>query len=618
MPVFLRYLLRLGPLNPIAVRLVQNGSRRARHMYIRSGYLAALILVLLWVLVLRTQGGGELSYRDLAAAGASAFTWIAYLQIALICVLAPVFMAGAIAQESSPRTWDILLTTPLSAAEIVLGNLLGRLFFIIALLLASLPLFALTQYFGGVPGTSIFTSYLIAGCAALFVGSVAISLSVSRLVGKRAVFAFYVSVVSYLAVTAGIDAFLRAQGSGAAGGGGVTWMTAVNPFLSLHALLNPASYPRAPEGSLTGLRAWMFETPITAFCTISGVGSLLLMIASTFTVRSGGLSQVTGESSVPWYRRMFGLGGAGAEHRAPRTVWTNPIAWREAAARNATLGRILARWAFIVLGALWGVGLVVLYHTQSLGHSDFRLALLVTLWAELGVTALVAINMAATAVTREREDGTLDILLTTPITPAAYLTGKLRGLIAYLLPMLGVPLGTLAIAGGYVALGGLERTGGVTLTQAIGAGNFALPVVAPEAALIAPLVVIPFIAFCVIIGLSWSLKSKGTLGAVVATVGVVGVVAGIVGLCGWRAGTDLPVLGPALAALNPATLMYALVDPGNAMISTITGSGPASARLALAVGAIVAGAIYVGVVYGVHANMVRTFDMTVRALAGNK
>ena len=32
----------------------------------------------------------------------------------------------------------------------------------LALLGASLPLFALTQYFGGVPGRSIFASYLIA------------------------------------------------------------------------------------------------------------------------------------------------------------------------------------------------------------------------------------------------------------------------------------------------------------------------------------------------------------------------------------------------------------------------------------------------------------------------
>src|SRR5215203_4797064 len=55
MPVILRWFFRLGPTHPITVRLVQNGSRRLRHLYIRSGYLAALILVLLWALL--TKGG---------------------------------------------------------------------------------------------------------------------------------------------------------------------------------------------------------------------------------------------------------------------------------------------------------------------------------------------------------------------------------------------------------------------------------------------------------------------------------------------------------------------------------------------------------------------------------
>ena len=40
MPPFLRWLLQLGPMNPIAVRLVHNGSRRQRHFYIRATYLA--------------------------------------------------------------------------------------------------------------------------------------------------------------------------------------------------------------------------------------------------------------------------------------------------------------------------------------------------------------------------------------------------------------------------------------------------------------------------------------------------------------------------------------------------------------------------------------------------
>ena len=51
MPAFLNWLLRLLPTNPICMRLVQGGSRRLRHLYIRAGYLAVMIIVLLFVLL---------------------------------------------------------------------------------------------------------------------------------------------------------------------------------------------------------------------------------------------------------------------------------------------------------------------------------------------------------------------------------------------------------------------------------------------------------------------------------------------------------------------------------------------------------------------------------------
>eukprot|EP00913_Durusdinium_trenchii_P005873 g5485.t1 len=536
MPQALRWLLNLGPTNPIAVRLVQNASRRSKHLYVRAGYLAVLIVVLLWLLVFQTSPG-DMSFRDLAAAGATSFTFIAYLQIGLICILAPVFMAGAIAQESDASTWDILLTTPLGQLQIVLGNLLGRLFFVLALLAASLPLFALTQYFGGVPGRSIFTSYLIAGCAALVVGAIAISLAVSRLVGRRAVFAFYVSVITYLGITIAIDAWLTQSGRGAGpSGAGVTWMTGINPFLALQALLSPSSYPRAEIGTYSGLTAIFLERPITAFCSLSAMVSVFLVAASTLTVRLGGLQTIgQGRSGIPWYRRVMGLGASGSEFRPPRSVWTNPIAWREAASRNATLGRTVARWSFVAVGLLLGIALVVAYHVGSLSSAEFRFILASATWTEIAVITLVAINMAATAISREREDGTLDLILTTPITPGAYLTGKLRGLVAYLIPLLAVPIGTLAAAGLYVLAGGLGNPAGVTVTELITFGRarpapVEFPLVLPETALIAPLVFIPFEAFCVMIGLHWSLKSKGAIASVIATVGVVGVVGGMIGL----------------------------------------------------------------------------------------
>ncbi len=606
MPAALRWILRLVPMNPIVVRLVQGGSRRPRHMLIRSVYLVVLIAVLMTMLLPQR---GTLTYQALAVSGAHAFEIVAYLQIALICILSPVFMAGAIAQESNPRTWEVLLTTPLSALQMVLGQLFGRLFFILALLVASLPLFAITQYFGGVPGSSILLSYAVAGSAALVVGAIAVALAVNRLAGKRAVFAFYVAVVTYLALTLALDSFIAV--------GGVTWVTALNPFLSLRALLNPAGYPRPDAlelAAMPALQRWWLGNPVATWCILSGGLSLLLVLISTFTVRSVGASP----GAVPWYRRAFGLGARGAETRPPRPVGMNPIAWREATARQATLPKMIMRWTFIGTGALWGLAIVLYYHGGAIGHVAFRKTLLLTVWTELAVIVLIAINTSATAISKEREDGTLDLLLTTPLTPKSYLGGKLKGLVMYLLPLLAVPMGTIAAAGLYVLAGGLGRVDGVVSSDLFGTMSIPTPVILPESALVMPLVTLPFIAFCVMVGLQWSLKSKGTIGSVISTVGMVGVVAGIVGLCGWKAGTKITVLGPALSASTPLNALFSCVETAAAFRDqNIDGPGDLMvARTSLAIGALITGGVYFLIVMGIRTNMVKNFDRETRRLAG--
>lgn len=595
-----RWLGALGPTNPIAVRLVQNGSKRARHLYVRSAYLAILIVVLLWALMLGT-GGGDLDYRALAQAGATTFTWVGYLQIALICVLAPVFMAGAIAQEASPENWDVTLTTPLTPVQVVLGHLLGRLFFVIALLAASLPLFAMTQYFGGVPGSSIVASTLIAAGAATLVGAVAVALSVSRIAGKRAVFTFYVGVVSYLAVTVAIDVIIQ-RGRGA----GVTAMTPINPFLALRALLNPVGYPRA-EGP------WALANPVTAWIVLSMGASAVLAGLSGFTVRSGGLPSVLGRSAgIPWYRRMLGLGGAGAEHRPPRTVWKNPIAWREATARNATLLRILLRWSFVLAGVVWAVAIVTMFHAGSFTAEGFRLAVLATVWSELLVVTLVAINMSATAITREREDGTLDLLLTTPIQGADYLGGKLRGLIAYLLPLALVPVVTLMLAGGYAL------ATGATVREFVGTTQIDVPVVLPDALWLAPVAILPFVAMVVMLGLSSSLRSRGTIGSTVGTVLLVGAIGGVTGACGWIGGANAIGFGALLSGLTPATAIFAQADPAAAMSATLGERSIGAARGWHSVGVVLGALSWIVVVWGTRLTLVRSFDQIVRKLSGTR
>lgn len=261
---------------------------------------------------------------------------------------------------------------------------------------------------------------------------------------------------------------------------------------------------------------------------------------------------------------------------------------------------------------LVGGGIVYLYADGTFALAEYRFVLSAVVWTELAVITLVAINMSATAISREREDGTLDLLLTTPITASAYLAGKLRGLIAYLFPLLCVPMATLAFAALYGLFGPASAT---TVTDGNGMTG---PVVLPEGALVAPFIIVPFTAFCVMIGLNWSLKSRGTLGSVVATVGVVGVATGIVGLCAWNMMSGVPVIGPGLAALSPASAVAAIVQPEQSFQDSIQQSGMVTARSAFGIGAVFAAVVYAAVCYGIHSAMVRGFDMTVRRLAGNK
>src|ERR1700761_8181609 len=142
------YFWRLLPANPILLRVVQMNGKRRRDLFIRCAYLGLLILVVVFCLT-----GGATSTGDLAAlakTSANLFQRLSYCQLILVALLAPIFTAGAITQEKDSQTYDILLATPLSNGQIVLGSLLSRLFLVIALLISGIPIFSITQLFGGV------------------------------------------------------------------------------------------------------------------------------------------------------------------------------------------------------------------------------------------------------------------------------------------------------------------------------------------------------------------------------------------------------------------------------------------------------------------------------------
>jgi ABC-type transport system involved in multi-copper enzyme maturation permease subunit len=604
----LNRLLSLGPTNAVALRIVKGGSSRARHLVIRSAYLGGLMVLVVFALL-----GPAGSMKDLAQRGAGAFTLMSFGQVAAICLLTPVFMAGAIAQESNPRTWEILLTTPQSSLQIVLGNLFGRLFFVVALLLATFPLFLMTQIFGGVRGSSVLASLQVSFVVAMVMGSIAIALSVMRSAGKRSIFAFYVVVVLYLAATAALDAMARVPVAVDSDASWTTVWTPLNPFLTLEsALLTNRYRPRdyAP-GEASALQLLWLGDPLRAQAWLG------LAIATGLTVFAAMRVRLVGSRmeapSGRWSRWLRQVNSR--NERVPRHVWHNPIAWWEVNLRLSTPAARFLRWTYLIAGAALAAGLLAAHRGGAMSGQALRIAIAAAALGEVVIAVLLAAGVSATAVSREREDGSLDLLLTTPIQPGAYIAGKLRGLITVLWPMIAVPSITLLLGALYVLTDGL-RGGGATTAELVGTGKVDVPIVLPAAAVAFPIVLTAFLSFVVMTGLGWSVKSKGVIGSTIGAIGVVAGVAGTIGLCGMASGPDVPLLGPAVSCLSPMNLVFAAVVPFRSIGASL--AAPSGLTASFVLGGAISAAVYAGLTFGMHAAMKRSFMMTVRRLAGLK
>jgi len=596
-----KWLWRLLPANPILVRVVHGASRRPRHAWLRFAYLAILLLVVLFSLS-SYMTGQNASLTDLAKGASRTFAWASITQLALMSFLAPVFTASAITQERDAQTFNILLSTPLSSAQIVFGSLMSRMYFLIVLLLAGLPVFLVTMVYGGVTARQILESFAISCSTAMITGALAIFVAMTAVGTRRTIFSFYLLIGFYL-----LSLYMLARLSGVTwieasppnlAGRQMSWLTPFHPFLALDVALNRVYAP--PGNRLmqhSGIVRFALAHPSAAYILWTSCAALALTFMSLFYVRRGAK---TGEPTIFTMLRDR-LPGSGAEKktRPPRSVWTNPVAWREAKTRVATSG--LIRWITTIAGL---VALLVLfgYHvTGSMAASDVRTTVAVVTIVQFAIALIIATNTAATSMTKEKEAKTMDLLLTTPVTSKYILWGKLRGLVSFAAPLLAGPVLMLLLFGLY---------GVVTHANP--------PAIWPETAVeIAALLVI-FTALACVLGLKVSMTSRKNVTAVMYSVGILIVACGAATAAGFglvsQAGGEM---GALLAPFTPFTAIYVLIDPTTLFASPAAFAGGArAARVAAFIGSVIAIAIFAFAAWRFYTGLVREFDMTMRKQSG--
>ncbi|MBC8109173.1 MAG: ABC transporter permease subunit [Anaerolineae bacterium] len=688
------YFWRLLPANPILLRVVETGGKKKRDLFIRCGYLALLIIVVLFALISSSNAAtGTMSLSDLTTTSKQTFRMMSYLQLTLVALLAPIFTAGAITQEKDSQTYDILLATPLTNGQIVLGSLMSRLFFVIALLISGIPVFSVTQIFGGVAIASIVMSFAIAAATAFVTGSLAMAIATFKVGTRRTIFSFYLFVVIYIVGILLLDQlpyFWIAGPRTTTTTSHISWFTGIHPFLALRVILGDPTYRPPEPGMLPATLQgwpfnWYFTNPASFYVTLMFTFSLLLVTPSIVLLRR--MAQST-SSLQSWFLQKLKL-STGDKTRKPRTVWFNPIAWREAKTKASAARASVLRYGFIAAGLTGAIVLVVMFSSYAskpakyitsnsfdlttrnlyiFGESTYgvpenftaiqlngepttieslrgyyevksvttainnrknntkeitslmlgsvprkldekavRQFLMGMTILEFAVILLIVTNAAASTVTREKEDGSLDLLLTTPITSRYYIWGKLRGLVSFVIPLLAVPV---VSAGIFVAYDCIRLLQGDT--------NFRW-IVLPEAVLVLPGTLIIVAAFASILGMQMSLRCRTTVRAVMSSVGIMLGACGALGWCGYSflssgRGSDNAFM-LALSSFSPFTVMMLMIDPWETAGRAFNPANPAdiaSNRILIFIVSWIATGAYALAVWTMYKSMVKNFDMTIR------
>ena len=181
--------LALG-LRGMVAKEMRSRSRGWRPMWLLTFYLVALTAVVAGFPGLVGGVGGTV-YPTL---GAQTFSMLAVGSVLLLAFITPALTVGAVSGERERRTLDLLLITRASALGLVSGKLLGSLVYVLYLLVASLPAFAVVYLFGGVP--LLHLGMVLAVAAVTAVTHAALGLLLSAFL-RRTVLA---SVVAYLLV----------------------------------------------------------------------------------------------------------------------------------------------------------------------------------------------------------------------------------------------------------------------------------------------------------------------------------------------------------------------------------------------------------------------------------
>ena len=444
---------------PIFEKELRVASRRRRNFVLRIAYFVLLSTVVLLFWLGETYFGHRSAVfrtSQMAEMGLMIVVCIQWFQFITLPLVGLVMLSGSIGDEIYRRSLGVLMTTPITSFQIVVGKLSSRLLQVVLLMATSLPLLAMVRVFGGVPWDYVVSGLCITLTATLFAASLSMWFSIS---GRRVYMAVVKTIVAlallyfvmpllliflyeYLEQVKHV-AWLQESGYWKTVGQSILYLG--NPYVVMVFATEEASSASAGPGSLLPYvgPAWLIH------CGIMLGLSAVLVLLCVWRVRRVALAEITGDT--PQARRKArraarSTAAAEADPGRVRRVFGPPMVWKELQTRFT---RSRLRVAIVAVFALGVLGLTYAASAQYLNESAIH-SMYVVILMLLGL--LVTTVVGATGITTEKEAGTWEPLLGTALTAREIVIGKAFGAIGRSLPvwlLLGVHV-VLFVGIGYI------------------------------------------------------------------------------------------------------------------------------------------------------------------------
>ncbi len=190
--------------NPILLKELRAGMRGARYF---AAFMAVLSIVGAVLLIVFAVTGAS-GRGDPAMIGAGVFSTAIALNLIVAFLVVPSFGATSITSERERQTYDILMSTTLTARQIVWGKLLGSLAQVGAIFLSTIPIVGLTFLFGGVTVRQMVAAYMTLFAVCVVLSAWAISISASSHTSQRAVASAYGGAILFFFILWALMAFV--------------------------------------------------------------------------------------------------------------------------------------------------------------------------------------------------------------------------------------------------------------------------------------------------------------------------------------------------------------------------------------------------------------------------